>query len=201
MRRHWILWPCAAAGLAALAWLAGFVWFVSLATQAPPTPPEAEGIVALTGGAERIEVALRLLAGNRGAKLLVSGIGGGTELPTLARRAGLDPAPLAGRVTLGRSATSTRGNAIETANWVRDNQIGSLIVVTAWYHMPRALTELGRALPGTRLFPYPVLTMGQGDGHVVRLRLLAEEYTKYLLVAGGIAPWLPARDHGGGHPE
>ena len=123
-------------------------------------PPHADGIVVLTGGADRIEAALRLLSNGDGDRLLVSGTGGGANLNDLARSAGIDPGPLAGRVTLGRGAATTHGNAAETASWAQQAGLHSLIVVTAAYHMPRALTEIGRALPGVRLYPAPVQPPG-----------------------------------------
>lgn len=185
-----------------LIWGGGFIWFVQAARTPVMPPPVADGIVALTGGAERVEAALRLLADDRAARLLVSGIGSGVDLAILARRAELDPLPLAPRVTLGRAAMTTRGNALETASWVRTYNIGSLIVVTAFYHMPRAMAELGRTLPDVRLYPYPVLSpLGSGTNRPVTMRLLAEEYNKYLFVAAGLSAWLPPRDlPRGGHP-
>ncbi|HEY1412025.1 MAG TPA: YdcF family protein, partial [Rhodopila sp.] len=171
-------------------------WFV-LATHRPtPAPPaHTDGIVALTGGAGRVELALHLLADGRANLLLLSGIGGGTDLATLGRLAGIDTAPLADRITIGRYAASTRGNGIETAAWAEQNRIASLIVVTAAYHMPRALAELHEALPDVRLFPLPV---GSGDVQAaekrVGLRLEAAEYTKYLLTASGLSAWLPRRE-------
>jgi hypothetical protein len=86
-------------------------------------------------------------------------------------------------VTLGREASTTRGNALETAEWARLNHLHSLIVVTARYHMPRALTELARALPGVALFPVPV----QSGATAPRLRLLAGEYTKWLAAEIGVS--------------
>lgn len=166
------------------AWAGGFAGFIRIASRAPPLPPHADGIVALTGGAERVETALRLLAEHRADRLLVSGIGAGAELAALARRAGLDPSPITERVTLGRQATSTRGNAAETAAWARSKGIRSLIVVTAWYHMPRALTELRRAVPDVMLYPAAVEPEGSRQPGLAMARLLAEEYTKY------IASWL-----------
>ena len=139
--------------------------------------------------------ALHLLAAGRAKQLLLSGVGGGAELRDLAFRADINPAPLAGRVTLGRSATSTHGNATETAAWAHARSIHSLIVVTAFYHMPRALAELRRVLPHVALYPDPVLMPKNGwIGHIVTLRLLAEEYTKYLVVVSGLSTWLPVRD-------
>jgi uncharacterized SAM-binding protein YcdF (DUF218 family) len=193
----WFGWRGLAAAVlaAALAWSAGFVWFVHAADHPVPLPPTADGVVALTGGAERVEAALRLLADNRARILLISGTGSGVDLAVLARRAGLDPAPLADRVTLGHDATTTRGNAQETAAWVHRNNVNTLIVVTAYYHMPRALTELRRTLTGVRLYPYPVLIPDSGKAaRLVGLRLLAEEYSKYLLAVVGLSAWEPERD-------
>jgi uncharacterized SAM-binding protein YcdF (DUF218 family) len=183
------------------AWFIGFLGFIAAAERPVPPPPRADGVVALTGGAERVEAALRLLAEDRAQNLLISGTGSGADLTVLAHRAGLDPAPLAERVTLGRSATSTRGNALETASWVQAHDIRTLIVVTAYYHMPRALTELRRTLPNVQLYAYPVLSPdGFGAERLVSLRLLVEEYSKYLLAAAGVTAWEPTRDAvRGGH--
>ncbi|HJS88024.1 MAG TPA: YdcF family protein, partial [Acetobacteraceae bacterium] len=112
-----------------------------------------------------------------------------------ARAAGLDPAPLAQRVTLGSGAASTHGNAEEIAAWARANRLRSLIVVTAFYHMPRALAEIGRALPDVTLYPASVSPARAGDG-IGGVRLLAEEYTKYLgaeLGLTALAPGPPPR--------
>jgi uncharacterized SAM-binding protein YcdF (DUF218 family) len=183
---------------ACLAWGAGFGWFLHQATQATAPPVLADGIVALTGGADRIETALHLLAQGRARVLLLSGIGGRAEFAELAHRAGLDPTPWATQVTLGRKATSTRGNAAETATWVRENGIHSLIVVTAGYHMPRAITELARAIPGVTLHPVAVVPpamqgpAGLRDGGM--LRLMAEEYTKWLVARVGLSVFGPAHD-------
>lgn len=177
------------------AWVIGLLWFIQFAASPAPPPPEADGIVALTGGADRVETALRLLQAHRARWLLLSGTGIGVDLAVLAHRAGVDPQPLADRVTLGRQATTTRGNALETAAWARTHDIHTLIVVTAYYHMPRALTELRRALPGVTLYPEPVLLPRSGGlGGVVTLRFTAGEYTKYLLALVGVTTLLPGRE-------
>jgi uncharacterized SAM-binding protein YcdF (DUF218 family) len=203
--RHPRLWIAVALvlGLATL-WAAGFVWFIQIASRSTPPPPHADGIVALAGGAERIETALRLLAEGRARLLLVSGVGPTAEFGELARRAGVSPA-LRDRVTLGRAAVTTRGNASETADWVRENTIRSLIVVTASYHMPRALAELSRALPGVTLYPMPVLPPAlRNSRDAGTLRLLVGEYSKWLAAEIGLTALLgreglhvppsPARD-------
>jgi uncharacterized SAM-binding protein YcdF (DUF218 family) len=164
----------------------GFAWFVAVAGTVATPPPQADGIVVLTGGSERVETALKLLAENRARLLLVSGVGGSTEFGALAHRAGVDP-QLGERVTLGRIAASTRGNAAETAEWVETHAIRSLIVVTAGYHMPRALAELSRAMPGIALHPVPVVPPAVGQRTAATLRLLAGEYMKFLAAEAGLS--------------
>jgi uncharacterized SAM-binding protein YcdF (DUF218 family) len=181
----------------ALLWAAGFAWFLVVALTERPPPPRADGIVVLTGGAGRVETALRLLADGHADNLLISGVGASTEFASLARIAGVDP-HLGSQVTLGRVATTTRGNATETADWVREKKIQSLIVVTAGYHMPRALAELARAVPGVALYPVPVVRLALLDrDETAMLRLLAGEYTKWLAAEVGLSALRP--DHGGGH--
>ena len=173
--------------LIALVWVAGFAWFMHLAGADATTPMQADGIVALTGGADRVGTALQMLAEGRAPRLLISGVARGTEIAELARQAGLSPGPIAAQVTLGRAATSTQGNAAETAAWVESNHVRSLIVVTAGYHMPRALLELGHALPGVALFPAPVQPPAmRGHAEPGTWRLLASEYNKWLAVRLGL---------------
>jgi uncharacterized SAM-binding protein YcdF (DUF218 family) len=170
----------------ALAWAGGFVWFLRAAWVTAEPPAAADGIVALTGGAERVETALKLLAEGRARVLLISGVGGAADFAELAHRAGVDAA-LRARVTLGRTAASTRGNAAETAEWARANGLRSLIVVTAGYHMPRALAELSRAMPGVTLYPAPVLPPALRQPGLNALRLLAGEYSKWLATEAGLS--------------
>jgi uncharacterized SAM-binding protein YcdF (DUF218 family) len=178
-----------AAAVALLAWLAGFVWFLHVVGGTTEIPAHTNGIVAFTGGPDRVETALRLLDEGRADQLLLSGIGGGAELPELAHLAGLRATPLYARVTIGRNATTTRGNAIETAAWARAAAIQSLLVVTSSYHMPRAMAELSHELSDVRLYPVPVST-----GRATPLRLLAEEYVKYLMSISGLTGLLPAKE-------
>ncbi len=171
----------------ALAWCGGFAWFAYGATRAAPPVPPCDGIVVLTGGAGRIEAALDLLAQGRARLMLISGVSERLELQEVVHAAGrtLSPA-LAGRISLGHSATSTVGNALETAAWARANGLRSLIVVTAGYHMRRALAEIGTALPEASLHPDPVQPRALSQPGLGTLRLLAAEYVKWLAVELGL---------------
>lgn len=164
-----------------LLWSAGLVWFIAATEATLPPPPRADGIIALTGGAGRVERALRLLADGQAERLLISGVGR-TEFTELAARAGVE-AGLAPRVTLGHMATNTFGNAREAADWAAAHAIASAIVVTSAYHMPRAMLELSRAMPAVSLHAAPVATPPERP----RLRLLAGEYTKLLAAQIGLS--------------
>ena len=197
IRRRW-LWAVPLALV--VAYGRGFVWFLRMTGESPDLPARADAIVVLTGGPERIETGLRLLAAGHAANLLISGLGSGATLQDVARRAGMDPAALAGRVILGRSATTTLTNATETARFVGERAIRNLILVTAGYHMPRALAELRRQMPGVVIYPAPVLPApllsGRGAARTPSWRLLMEEYTKWLIAAAGLSRYGPAHPSG-----
>jgi uncharacterized SAM-binding protein YcdF (DUF218 family) len=178
----------------------GFAWFLRLAAAGPAEPGRpTDGIAVLTGGAERVETGLRLLREGRARVLLVSGAHRGVTLAAIARLAAMEPEDLAGRVALGHEATSTRGNAAEIAAWARVQELRSLRIVTAGYHMPRALLEVRRALPEAALYAYPVMPAPLRDADAAgRLRtwsLLLREYLKYLAARAGLSdPAAPPAD-------
>jgi uncharacterized SAM-binding protein YcdF (DUF218 family) len=194
-RREFTLTPTnvlmALAGAVPLALAAGFAWFVAIAERPAAAPDHADGIVVLTGGGDRVETGLHLLASGRADRLLVSGVARGSDLASLARLAGIDPVPLAARVTLGHAASSTRGNAVESAVWARQNDVHSLIVVTGFYHMPRAMAELSGTLPDVALYRMPVVPPILRNDHMASLRRLAVEYLKYLAMEAGLFRLLP----------
>lgn len=179
--RCYVLRACLLA--TAMAWGVGLAWFVHDAMRPPSPPPHADGIVALTGGQGRIEESLRLLADGDADRLLISGVDLHATLEDFLHRLPQPvPLPLWTRTTLGRRATSTLGNADETAGWVHANNIHSLIVVTAGYHIRRALLEISRTIPDVRLYGYPIRSPAlQHLFHPATLRLMVVEYDKWLL--------------------
>lgn len=177
----------------AIAWLIGFGWFfATIAAERTPEPiPEAGGIVVLTGGSDRVKAGLELLMAGAAPRLLISGAGAGTNLGDFTPRDGIDATARAASISIGHRAATTRGNAREAAGWAIRHGIASLIVVTADYHMPRALLELHRQMPAVRLIAEPVRPPAMSDLDRWRaLRLLAAEFSKYVLVRfrlGGFA--------------
>ena len=157
-RRHPLTWRLIGiAGTCAVAWLAGLLWF---ATGLPSSVAEPErvtdAIVVLTGGSGRVHRGLQLLADKRARKLFISGVYRGVDVQELLRVSRRSPGDLECCVALGYEADSTRGNARETASWMREQGLRSLRLVTAAYHMPRSLLEFRRVLPDAEIVPHPV---------------------------------------------
>lgn len=174
-------------GAAAILYVAGFFVFtltlpaVDAGANLAPAP-QADAIVALTGGGERLGAAVALLESGAGQRLLITGVHPQTTKEKL-------KALLHGGARfdccadLGFAAADTRGNAREAALWARTHGYKSLIVVTAAYHMPRSLLEFGAAMPDVVLHPYAVEfdaalppTWWRGAR---TLRILNGEYVKY----------------------
>jgi uncharacterized SAM-binding protein YcdF (DUF218 family) len=165
--------------------IGGFVWFVGEMPDPPARPyARTDAIVVLTGGSGRLTEGLQLLADGRAEKLFVSGVYRGVEVDELLRLARDAPQELACCIVLGYEADDTRGNARETAAWMRENGYSSLRLVTAVYHMRRSLLEFRRRLPHAEIVPHPVFpeTFRQEDWWAWpgTFSLLVTEYVKYL---------------------
>jgi len=172
--------------LVALTYLGGFLWFVSEIPEINTTPPmSADAIVVLTGGPERIDSGMSLLAAGQGKRLLISGVFPGVTRDALKDLMSADSALFDCCVDVDWRAESTIGNAAETAAWAKENGFHSLIVVTSAYHLPRSLRELGHTMPDVTLIGHPVFhkEVHLNDWWLYQgtTRLLISEYSKFLL--------------------
>ncbi|NIX75161.1 YdcF family protein [Microvirga sp. c23x22] len=194
-RRPWLKLGLLTGLYAVLTFLAiGFLGFLAFVysldrfEQKPET--RADGIVALTGGAQRIGDAIDLLANGYAKRLLISGVNERTSREEISR---LNPGQrrlFECCVDLDYRARNTIGNAIETRRWAERNRFDAIIVVTSNYHMPRTLVELDHALPNLQKIPYPVAaTIDPHDWwhNPTTAKVVASEYVKFLLV------WLRTR--------
>ena len=194
-RRHrpWTV-PLGALLALAVLWVAGLVWFANSIPDANESEPGGtDAIVVLTGGSQRLQNGLRLLAEGRGKKLFVSGVYRGTDISALLHTAQPDGMALQCCIELGHEAENTVGNAAETSIWMSREHYHSLRLVTANYHMRRALLEFSRAMPGVRIVPHPVFPESVKSGHwwawPGTLELIVGEYDKYLLALA--RPFIP----------
>lgn len=170
----------------ALAFSGGFFAFAAhvAGLQAPAQTREADGIVVLTGGKQRIAAAIDLLKNGKGKRLLISGVNPVTDRAALQAANGAAPTLFSCCVDIDRAALDTIGNAEESAKWLSDHGYTSAIVVTSNYHIPRSILEMRRTIGDVELVPYPVVaTAGNPfdwlDDREAR-RVLFTEYAKYL---------------------
>lgn len=180
---HGIFWRILA--ILILLFAGGFIVFATSIPRAETKlARDADAIVVFTGGASRIVDAVELLAAGRGQWLLISGVHPATTPAELTRTNPEFERLLACCIKLGHQATNTVGNAIETGRWVREHGFRSLIVVTSAWHMPRALIEVQRELPGVTLIPFPVVSERIREepwwSSIQTMRLFLVEYVKYI---------------------
>ncbi len=179
--------------LMVLAWVAGLISYAqkvpeSVLNVAEPT----DAIVVLTGGSERITTGVELLERGLASQLFISGV---APSVTVADLVSIDPRgqdKLSGKITIGSEAEDTPGNAIETAIWAQENSVQSIRLVTAAYHMPRALLELERTMPAAKIIPHPVFpeqVKADWWRYPGTASLLAREYSKHLYSIA--KPWSP----------
>ena len=190
---RWFLGICAAVFVV---WAAGLLWFIAdIPRKTPRALAATDAIVVLTGGRGRLPAGLDLLATGRGKKLFVSGVYRGVDVDALLRVSQQAPGNLECCIALGYRAGNTRGNADETAAWMRDEGYESLRLVTANYHMRRSLLEFHREMPGATVRPHPIQPEHVEIENWWRspgtARLLVSEYAKYL-VAVSVGSLLPA---------
>ena len=136
----------------------GFFVFTDNLQRSQPNPDgTADGIAVLTGGVARIDEAMKLLAQGKAKRLLITGVNRTTSTEELKQLASEGDQLFACCVDIDKEARNTIDNATETSQWVARNRYHSIIVVTSNYHMPRALAELARVMPGVALIPYAVV--------------------------------------------
>lgn len=111
-----------------------------------PVREKADAIVVFSGAPERMTAAVDLLNKGFAKRVLFAGQDNSEELqliaanPTLACCVDFDPI-----------STNTAEDAIASRKWVLATNARSLILITTDYHAPRAITELRRLLPNTRI--------------------------------------------------
>ena len=185
--RRMVSWVFLLASLALYLWVMGLLWFISEIPRLENESAQRTDVaVVLTGGSLRLQHGFDLLREGMVEKLFISGVARGASLQEVVQEikntAAVDS--ITPKVTLGYEANDTQGNAEETARWLQREHIKSLRLVTANYHMPRAVAEFRASAPEVEIIPDPVL-----PEHFRRedwwrypgtIRLIFSEYHKYI---------------------
>lgn len=179
--------------LVVLAWVAGLISYAQKVPDSVLNVTErTDAIVVLTGGSERITTGVQLLERGLASQLFISGVAPSVTVADLLSADLKGQERLHEKITVGSKAEDTPGNAIETAMWTQENSVQSIRLVTAAYHMPRALLELERTMPSVKIIPHPVFpeqVKADWWRYPGTASLLAREYSKHLYSIA--KPWAP----------
>ena len=168
-------------GLLFVFYVYSFIKFVNNIEDQKLSRDYSSDIVVITGGSGRIKTGAKLLSNSVNSRLLISGVGMGVKRSEILSGFGLDTQ----RVDLGYIANSTRGNAIETKNWVKKNGFKKIVLVTDNWHLPRAKLLFEAAMPDIKIIPHSVFVKrenNKGDlGLSKNIMFLIQEHIKYLI--------------------
>lgn len=169
--------------LLVMMWVAGFIAYFASVEYGRNiyTTQKTDAIVVLTGGDYRVNEGLELWSNLYAPEIFISGVHESTTRKDILQGwNGEKRLPLC-CLTLGFQAKTTRQNAVEVKDWVDDNYVRSIRLVTSNYHMPRAMLEFKAAMPKLRIIPHIVEERDYPMGHRLYWWILNKEYNKSLI--------------------
>lgn len=188
MRRRTFISFCAFPFVLFIAlWAVGLIFFASMINKPlEDFETKTDAIIVLTGGTQRLEEGLALLKQEKAEKLFISGVNEKVDLMALMKNIEELPEELTERITLGHIACNTHENALESLIWTQENDVKSLRLVTASYHMPRSFLEFKNAMPFLTIIPHPIFpeTFKHNEWWKWRgtFSLINSEFLKYTFV-------------------
>lgn len=166
-------------------WLAGLIWFGLYIGDLPvDREKNTDAIVVLTGGRHRITEGINLLNQKRAPILFISGVLHNVTIGDLEQKLSIY-ANDESQIVLGYKATNTIENASEIAEWIKQNDIKSVRLVTSNYHIPRSIAELEAYHLPIQIVIHPVYSEYVKKNwwkHWGSFKLIATEYNKFLFV-------------------
>ena len=170
-------------------WGLGFILFVLSVLNSEPAPKaqKTEAIVALTGGAGRIDTAIELLAQGTSDKLFITGVNPNVTKGMLIKRWKKSTKAKPNKdlnccIYIDYEAENTEQNAQETQKWVEKHDIDSIRLVTSDYHMTRSYLETKDLLSDVEIYKHPVSQLNKVDSRLHFWHLVFTEYNKTLLI-------------------
>lgn len=178
--------------------MAGILIFAAtLERREPRDVAVADGIVVVTGGADRISEALSLMERGKGQRLLISGVNAQSTPEQLRRRWPGREELFQCCVDIDYQARNTFGNAVESRAWAKKNNFRSLVLVTASYHLPRAMLEFRAAMPDIEIAGFPVVPeaskLNRWWQEPTLMRIIVLEFFKYWAAVLRVSLGVPGR--------
>ena len=161
--------------IAAMAYGAGFFGFLRHLPQAEPTElPSASYGVVFTGSAKRIETGFDLMQRVWQGDLLITSLYKDTTVAQIDGYQLLTPQQQR-RIQVDYTAQNTRDNARVAKAWLADKNISEVVLITAYYHLPRSKVLLQQQLPHIKIDTWPVVA-----GSPPKYSYLWREYNKLI---------------------
>ncbi len=168
-----------------LAWIIGFVLFnQKINSYQIDNQTKTDAIIVLTGGRNRIIEAVRLLDDGMAERMLISGVQENISPKDIEKRnaVNLTNKP---EIEFEKQSKNTVENAIKTNEWIKQNNINSIRLVTSNYHIPRSLQEFMSQNTKLEIIINPVYSEKVSKKwwkNVGSFCLIASEYNKFLFV-------------------
>lgn len=167
-------------------WIGGFLFFAYKINHLKMTGNEAkaDAIIVLTGGKNRIREGAKMLSRNMADKMFISGVSKDVSINNVLRKNDI-PLEIGEKIELGKAAHTTVENAMETREWIIENRIRSIYLVTSNYHTPRSLAEFEEYNPDIKIYSAPVFSDSVARKWWSKLdtfKLIFSEYNKFLFV-------------------
>ena len=162
--------------------LVGFVYFYKkIQYKETSFTVSTDGIAVLTGGNGRIKQGLELINLYKNKKLIISGVHKKVSMETII------PNKLKNKnnITLDKASESTFENVLVISEWIKENNLSNITIITSYYHMPRTMLLMQAIAPEYNYYAYPVKKKIYKNPSIQNIIFyyffIAEEYVKYLL--------------------
>ncbi len=166
-----------------LLWAVVWMWFAASVAAAKPQMPDrkTDAIIVLTGGDKRVNTGLDLLAEGKADYLFISGVNVKVKPEELIALWSGDHKKVLPKLTLGYAADSTVTNATESDELIKKNDIHSVLLVTANYHMARSMLLMKQQMPDLDIVKHPVVPADFEPWKEQFWPLTVIEYNKFLM--------------------
>lgn len=170
----------------AVIWGSGFLFFAHKINNLKTNEYniKADAIIVLTGGKNRIKEGAKMLENNMADRMFISGVPKNVSIESLLKKHNISES-IKEKIELGKAAHTTLENAMETREWIVENHIKSIYLVTSNYHTPRSLAEFEEYNPDIKIYSAPVFSENIAKKWWSRLgtsKLIFSEYNKFLFV-------------------
>ncbi len=158
-----------------------FYTFINKQTKKISTYRGVDAIIVFTGGENRVQSGIDLISNNVGKRLFISGVNPDTNIFDISEQILSDEDLLNCCIDLGKKANNTIENAIESIDWIKNNNYKNVIIVTSNYHMKRSLFILKNFDRSINFIPHNVQSKFLQNKNIpiyAKMKTIISEYAK-----------------------